>query len=157
MMSTSELPARALRAWDLTRRFQKFLLVGGVGLAVNQGLLIALHDWLNYRVSAASPIAIFGSMIVTFMLNERWTWHDRGTGPIFHRMATYVPINSVGLLINWGLLTFLVQEFGVYYLLANLVGAGVAAVWNFCMNHAITWRDEVETPRRFVSRRQSGI
>jgi putative flippase GtrA len=28
----------------------------------------------------------------------------------------------------------------MHYLLANLVGAGVAAVWNFLLNNAITWR-----------------
>ncbi len=28
----------------------------------------------------------------------------------------------------------------MHYLLANLVGAGIAAVWNFGLNHVITWR-----------------
>lgn len=141
MISSSAFPARALRWWELSRRFQKFLLVGAVGLAVNQGLLVALHDGSDLRLNVASPIAIFISMVVTFLLNEHWTWHDRGSGRIVHRVMTYLPINSVGLLINWGLLTWLVHDYGVPYLVANLFGAGVAAVWNFVMNHIVTWRD----------------
>ncbi len=141
MISSSAFPARALRWWELSRRFQKFLLVGGFGLLVNQGFLIALHDLSDIRLNVASPIAIFVSMVVTFLLNEHWTWHDRGSGRIGHRVMTYLPINSVGLLINWGLLTWLVHDYGVPYLIANLVGAGVAAVWNFVMNHIVTWRD----------------
>lgn len=141
MISSSAFPARALRWWELSRRFQKFLLVGAFGLLVNQGFLVALHDGSDVRLNVASPIAIFISMVVTFGLNEHWTWHDRGSGRIVHRLASYVPINTVGLLINWGLLTWLVSERGIHHLVANLVGAGVAAVWNFIMNNVVTWRE----------------
>jgi putative flippase GtrA len=37
-------------------------------------------------------------------------------------------------------LLILVNQFGVHKLLANLIGAGLAAIWNFCLNSAITWR-----------------
>ena len=141
MISSSAFPARALRWWEFSRRFQKFLLVGAFGLLVNQGVLVALHDGSDVRLNVASPLAIFVSMVVTFMLNEHWTWHDRGSGRIVNRMMTYVPINSVGLLINWGMLTWLVHDYGIHHLVANLFGAGVAAVWNFVMNNVVTWRD----------------
>jgi putative flippase GtrA len=66
-------------------------------------------------------------------------WHDRGTGPILHRALLYGSINSGGLLINWFLLVSL-HDMGLNYLIANLFGAGVAAIWNFTLNHVITWR-----------------
>jgi putative flippase GtrA len=28
----------------------------------------------------------------------------------------------------------------MHYLIANLIGAAIAAVWNFGLNNAITWR-----------------
>src|SRR5690606_16911470 len=98
---------RASQAFSVAKRFQKFLVVGSVGLLVNQLALIGLHDVANVRVVIASPIAIAASMVITFMLNEAWTWHDRGSGPIIHRLGTYVPINSGGLLINWAVLLYL--------------------------------------------------
>jgi putative flippase GtrA len=125
----------------LAQRFQKFLVVGAIGLAVNQALLYLLHGQGGLRIPIASPLAILFSMVVTFMLNERWTWHDRGSNPILHRLLAYAPINTVGLLINFGVLTFLHNRHDVHYLLANLVGAGVAAVWNFALNNVITWRE----------------
>src|SRR5689334_24706204 len=85
MLSLQSLPRPLARLAALGQRFQKFLLVGAFGLAVNQVLLFALVDWGRWPVPVASPIAILASMIVTFFLNERWTWHDRGTGPVFHR------------------------------------------------------------------------
>lgn len=141
MISTESWPQPAVRAYVLAQRFQKFVVVGSVGLAVNQGLLFALRDLVNFRLSVSSPIAIFVSMVVTFALNERWTWHDRGSGPTVHRLAAYFPINMVGLLINFSVLSFLVHDQGWHYLIANLAGAGLAAVWNFTLNHLITWRD----------------
>ncbi|HEV2127833.1 MAG TPA: GtrA family protein [Thermomicrobiales bacterium] len=140
MISVESWPQPAVRLWVLAQRFRKFLTVGAVGLLVNQAVLAMLHDGLAVAVVAASPFAIFLSMIVTFALNEHWTWHDRGTGRVISRAMTYVPINLGGLLINWSVLYYLHEEHAVHYLAANLIGAGTAAIWNFLLNHSITWR-----------------
>jgi dolichol-phosphate mannosyltransferase len=139
MLSSEGLSRPSVRSASVTRRFQKFLLVGAIGLAVNQIVLFALVALAGATVAVASPIAILLSMFVTFTLNERWTWHDRGSGRILHRAMLYGSINSGGLLINWITLVSL-DRVGVNYLLANLIGAGIAAVWNFSLNHALTWR-----------------
>jgi dolichol-phosphate mannosyltransferase len=141
MISVESWPQPAVRVWILAQRFRRFLLVGAVGLLVNQMSLAFLHDITGIAVVMASPFAILLSMVVTFILNEHWTWHDRGTGRVFSRAMTYVPINIGGLLINWGILYYLNEEHRVHYLAANLIGAGVAAIWNFSLNHAITWRE----------------
>jgi len=140
MLSTEGLPRPAVRAATVTRRFQKFLLVGAIGLAVNQCALFVLVALVGLPLVAASPVAILLSMAVTFTLNERWTWRDRGRGRLMHRALLYGSINSGGLLINWFTLVSL-DRMGLNYLIANLIGAGIAAVWNFSLNHALTWRD----------------
>lgn len=141
MFSTETWPQPALRIWSVAHRFQKFLVVGAVGLSVNLVGLFFLHEILPVRLVIASPIAIGLSMIVTFILNELWTWHDRGGGRVLHRAALYVPINTVGLIINWQLALYLEKHGNLHYLAAQLTGAGVAAVWNFGLNNFVTWRD----------------
>lgn len=140
MLSTEGLSRPVVRAATVTRRFQKFLLVGAIGLAVNQCALFVLVALVGLPLAAASPVAILLSMVVTFTLNERWTWRDRGHGRLLHRALLYGSINSGGLLINWVTLVSL-DRMGLNYLIANLIGAGIAAVWNFSLNHALTWRD----------------
>jgi putative flippase GtrA len=144
MISSERLPASVARAWLLAQRFQKFLVVGAIGLAVNQIGLLVLRGGFDVDLHFASPIAIFISMIVTFTLNEMWTWHDRGSGPLIHRIGLYFPINMVGLVINYLVLQMLVDHTGTHYLLANLIGAGMAAIWNFLVNNSITWRADRE-------------
>ena len=139
MQSTETWVQPALRVWSLTQRFQKFLVVGAIGLVVNQVMLYLLVSLTALALPIASPLAIVISMAATFALNEIWTWHDRGTGRIFSRAVMYGMINSGGLVINAGVLLFLHGQ-GMHYLLANLIGAGIAAVWNFGLNNAITWR-----------------
>lgn len=140
MISVESWPPAAVRVWTLAQRFQKFIVVGAVGLAVNQGLLSVLHGGFSWNIEIASVVAVMVSMVVTFFLNEMWTWHDRGSGRVISRAISYVPINFGGLIINTGLLYVLVHQFGMHYLLANLIGAGVAAIWNFALNNMITWR-----------------
>ncbi len=144
MFSVESWPQPAARAWVLARRFQKFLVVGAVGLGVNQGVLLLLHEGFGSHLVLASTVAILVSMIVTFLLNEYWTWHDRSGGPLAHRMAKYFPINLIGLVINVLILKTLVAETGMNYLIANLFGAGAAAIWNFFLNNHFTWGDQVD-------------
>ena len=139
MLSTEGLPRPVARVTAVLPRFQRFLLVGAVGLAVNQGILFALVGLLGATVVVSSPIAILFSMAVTFTLNEHWTWRDRGQGRIARRAMLYGTINSGGLIINWLILVSL-ERMGLNYLIANLIGAGLAAIWNFSLNHALTWR-----------------
>jgi dolichol-phosphate mannosyltransferase len=140
MLSSELWSLSSNRLWRLFQRFQKFAVVGAIGLAVNQAALFVLADSVDLRLSVASPSAIALSMAVTFLLNELWTWHDRGSGRVFSRLVMYAAVNSGGLAINTGVLLFLESQAGMHYLLANLVGAGVAAIWNFGLNHMITWR-----------------
>ena len=44
MLSSEGLPRPVVQPATITRRFQKFLLVGAIGLGVNQGVLFALVD-----------------------------------------------------------------------------------------------------------------
>jgi putative flippase GtrA len=139
-MQQTERQQLVAQAWSVGQRFQKYLVVGAIGLAVNQGLLMALVSLFGLPVAVASPPAILVSVVVTFLLNETWTWHDRGAGKVAHRALFYFAINGGGLLINWGILVWL-HNSGMPYQVANLVGAAVAALSNFTLNNAITWRE----------------
>lgn len=140
MISTRSWPEPAVRMFNIVQRLQKFLLVGAVGLATQQVFVFLFHEVMNLSSRQSLGIAIAISMAVTFCLNEYWTWHDRGKGSVFTRMAFYVPVNTVGLVINLEVALMMNSQFSVHLQIASLIGAGVAAIWNFGANNLLTWR-----------------
>jgi dolichol-phosphate mannosyltransferase len=140
--STTELRQTRRNWWELALRIQKFLLVGTVGLAINVIGLWLLHGTLRLNLVKASPAAILLSMAGTFALNEYWTWRDRSScNGLLARTSFYFVINSIGMVINWQALLFLHDHQAMNYQLANIVGAAMAAVWNFALNNVLTWRE----------------
>ena len=59
MISVESWPDSAVKLWTLAQRFQKFVLVGVVGLAVNQFGLMALHSVVGLSVSHCLAIRHF--------------------------------------------------------------------------------------------------
>jgi len=125
------------------RRFLKFCLVGLSGVFVNMGLLWVLTEiaGLFYLLSAA--ISIETSIISNFMLNNHFTFRDRGSSGVksfFNRLVKFNLVSLVGLGINMGVLWLLTEVFGLYYLLSNLCGIAVATLWNYLVNTWWTWK-----------------
>jgi dolichol-phosphate mannosyltransferase len=90
----------------------------------------------------ASMIAIEVSIIWNFLLNEAWTFRDRGDCGIvafFKRMGLFNLISIIGLGLNVSLLLFLHHIFGMHPLTANIVGIAAAFIWNFSANNLWTW------------------
>lgn len=122
----------------------KFLIVGLIGIGVNEGLLALLH--IYYPVlEIISPIAIEVSILSNYLLNAFWTFSDRSTkGGRFSSFSIYemVKYNIValgGLVINLGVL-LLLSNYGVQYLEANLVGIILGFIVNYIGSEKIVWR-----------------
>jgi dolichol-phosphate mannosyltransferase len=131
-------------AWESGEilRFTKFGLVGGSGVLVNEGLLWVLWGVWGVVLLAASIIAVEVSIIWNFLLNEAWTFRDRGDHGVhafFKRLGMFNLISIIGLGLNVSILLLLFHVFGIYPLTANLVGIAVAFVWNFAANNLWTW------------------
>jgi dolichol-phosphate mannosyltransferase len=123
------------------REFLKFCVVGGSGVLVNMGLLYLLSRELDLRIEIASPIAIEVSILSNFLLNNLWTFRRRQTRvPVWNRLFRYHLVTGAAGLVNYLILLLLVRVFGMYDLLANLVGIAAGTLINFSLSSAWTWR-----------------
>ena len=66
-------------------RLARFLAVGASGVVVNEGILILLKK-LGFPLALSSLFAIELSILGNFALNNAWTWHDRRSGTLGHRL-----------------------------------------------------------------------
>jgi len=136
-----------LLAHHLVRRFGKFGLVGATGVLVNTGVLWLLTHGLGVYYLVASPIAIEIALCCNYVLNNNWTFLDRRASFVaWPGFARYHAVSFGGMLINIGILHVLVSWLSVPVVPANLVGIGVATVWNFILSVGWTFRPAASVP-----------
>jgi dolichol-phosphate mannosyltransferase len=122
-------------------RFLKFCAVGGAGAVLNLAVLYVLTE-LGVFYLLSGFVAIEAGLLSNFVLNRSWTFKDRGMeGLRFVLTALYRDhaVRFVGIILNLVILWLLTSVFGLYYLLSQLIGIGVAMLWNYGGNQWWTW------------------
>lgn len=122
------------------RRIVSFGFAGVLGaLTTLGGTAILYHHFLFLPLWLASAVAIQTAIAVTFTVNSLVTWRDRRGGSRRRRALTFELVSLVGMGIQEAALLGGVHLFHLFYLLALLVGIGLAAVWNYLINHNVTF------------------
>jgi len=118
-------------------RIGKFVLVGGSGMLVNTGALVALYQHLHVALVAASALATELAVTNNFVWNNYWTFGQHALS--LRRFARFNAVALAGQCITIFTLWVLVREGGIHYVVANVAGVGLAFAWNFVANARWTW------------------
>lgn len=122
------------------RRFARFGVVGISGVLVNTGVLWALVTLLGVHHLLAAAISSEVSILTNFVLNDRWTFADHAAEISYlRRGAHYNAVALAGMVLSLGVLAVLVDAFGLYYLVANLIAIGASTFSNYLLNTRFTW------------------
>jgi len=121
-----------------SRKFVKFLIVGGSGVVINEGLLALLTEIYLVHISVAGVIAIETSIVSNFLLNNFWTWRDKRHKPFVTRMVQYHYVALIAGSVNYIVLIGL-SNIGLHHLIANLVGIAFGTIINFLLNNYWTF------------------
>jgi len=112
------------------RQFIKYCLVGATGTGLDFLLLYLFVEYGRINYLLAAIISTIVAMVINFTLNKFWTFRKKD-GNYFSQLLKYAAAHSIGALINLVVLTLLVEVFGVWYLMARVVGTVFAVSWNF--------------------------
>lgn len=122
--------------------FMKYSLVGVSGVFVNLGLYLFLTRYYEISELVAPLIAIESALISNFILNNFWTFGKRITqSRIRVKFVKFHLVSGFSALINYSAFLTLFLVFGLYDILANLIGIGLAAIVNYLINSNWTWKD----------------
>ena len=141
---------RDREGWKEIRNVIKFGIVGISGIIVNTGVLYILSEVFGIFYLISSFVAIELSIINNFIWNDFWTFgheKDQKISIVTNRFLSYHIVSIGGMAINMGVLIFLTEILGIYYLISNLLGIFVAFSWNFLVNRMTTWR--IQPPDNF--------
>ena len=139
---------RSLTQKDDIRRFVKFCLVGGSGVLVNMFFLWFFTEKAKFYYLISSLIAIEISVLSNYVLNDLWTWYDRGKEgktEYFKRMLQYHVSSSAAILANLSILWLLTELAHIYYLISNLIGILCGTFLNYFLNDRWTFKHKKDS------------
>ena len=129
-----------LRVSGRSARLAGFALVGAFGVLVNTAALGFLTRELHLWFLAASVLATQIAILVNYGLAERYVFRGVKTSRSpSSRLASYVLVNNVSLLISGPVLWLLVSGLGVALVVANVVSLVALAVLRFAVADAYVW------------------
>lgn len=116
------------------QRPAKFAFVGAIGVLIQLAVLKALTA-LGLHYLWATAFAVEAAVLHNFMWHQRFTWKDRGgsqsveTGVRLLRF--HLSNGAISILGSLPLMRWLVGQFGMRVLLANLLTIAACSVGNF--------------------------
>lgn len=102
-------------------QFVRFVVSGGVAFCVNVTLLYFFTDILGFWYIYSATLSFVFSLLVGFSLNKLWTFKNTLLHQVPIQFSSYLSINIFNLILNNTALFTLVEEFGVWYILAQAI------------------------------------
>jgi dolichol-phosphate mannosyltransferase len=135
-----ETAGRHQRLTDHGLRLASFCVVGGVGVLVNNGLLLVLVERGHVNVILAGVLATEAAIVNNFFWNNAFTFRGVDSNkPYWRRLLTYNGLALGGLVLSVATLGFLHYVLGVHYLVANVLSIAPGILWNYASNRRWTW------------------
>jgi dolichol-phosphate mannosyltransferase len=109
----------------------RYIIAGGIATGTNILLLYVLTDLAGVWYVFSAVCSYTAAIGVSFLLHKFWTFSNLETSRVHYELAWF-SINSVaGLIVDAAGLYFLVEWFGMWYVLAQIELLGAIAAWNF--------------------------
>jgi len=116
----------------------RYAIVGVLGTAIHFGVLAALVEFGGVEPVLASAAGFIVTLIVSYVLNHRWTF----ASPARHRtaFARYTAVSVLGLGLNSLIMYLAVHVFGLWYILAQALVVMVVPAVNYLLNRSWTFK-----------------
>ena len=128
----------------LVQRWIAFNGVGGLGIAVQLGILTLLLRFLDVPYLWATAVAVECAVLHNFVWHQRWTWCDRpitSLRALGGRLWRFHALNGfVSLLGNVAIARLLTGEYHVEPLASNITAIMVCSMVNFAASEWLVFR-----------------
>lgn len=125
------------RAAIVANQFVKYFGVALVGLVVDFGTLVFLHDVVHAHYLVAAAGGFIAGLAVNYALSSKYVFKN---SKLKSRTLEFVMFGVVGL-IGLGVLSLsmwlLVSVLGIQYLIAKCLATVVVYIWNFIGRKAL--------------------
>lgn len=160
LQALEDTARRLAERYHVPTTLAKFLVVGGLGYIIYQGMFYLLYDspvfWFlpakdteaglllfthpDIRLLIASVFGVETAIIFQFNAHERWTFRHRPRhGWIGARFVKFNLSSIVSPLIIVATTNVLTPVFGLSPYISNTIGVLLGFIWNWTLNTLVIW------------------
>jgi len=100
-------------------------------LSVDMGILWALVHFFSWKYLFAATVSFLAGVLVAYVLSVRFAFKEHRLEDRRAEFAAFAAIGALGVVINAGVMSIAVRYFGLHYIIAKCVAAGVTFTCNF--------------------------
>lgn len=118
----------------------KFISVGAIGAIMHFTILYFAYVILSNSYQISLILAIEITLILNYFVNNLWTFRKKMHKGLnfFKGLLKFNFLSGIGGIISYYLSISLFTA-GINWVLASVIGAIVASLWNFNLNKILTW------------------
>ncbi|MEI5983954.1 MULTISPECIES: GtrA family protein [Sphingobacterium] len=124
--------------WKLFISLLKFGLVGLLGMGIDFGITWLLKEKLNTNKFFANACGFYCAVVSNYCLNRIWTFSNNNP-QIAKQFLQYALFSIIGLGINTLIIYLCSTKWKINFYLAKVFAIGIVFLWNFSINHLITF------------------
>jgi len=125
---------------DCRKAVLKFLIAGGFAGLTDLVFLYVFYDLLDLNIVPSTSLAFILSFVVSFTLQKFWTFRNYNQALAFRQFLIYIINAVIGLNLNGWAMHALVNQYHVWYILAQIVVNLTLAIYNFIIYKFIIFR-----------------
>jgi dolichol-phosphate mannosyltransferase len=118
----------------------KFISVGAIGAIMHFSVLYIAYVFFSNSYQISLIIAIEATLIINYFINNFWTFRKKTHKgfELFYGLLKFNVLSGIGGIISYYLSISLFSA-GTNWILASIIGAIVASLWNYNLNKILTW------------------
>lgn len=120
-----------IRQYNNRNLYIKYFISGLSAAMVHIALLSFFYRFIGLHIIVSTSLGFVVAFFVSFYLQKFWTFKDDGREKMIKQMSLYLFTALSNMAINAAAMYFLVEKFGVWYLLAQVLMSGTIAIESF--------------------------
>lgn len=128
---------------QISRQASSFVVIGGIGFAIDGGILTLLNSFLGLDLLSARLCSISVAVTATWYLNRQHTFSGQKDEQALREWTRYLVLNGLGALLNLAIFFWLIFRFDALTsvpLVPLAIAAVVALFFNFIGSKYIAFR-----------------
>jgi putative flippase GtrA len=112
-------------------RLVRYFISGSTSTVVDLALLYVFTHWFGWWYLWSAIVAMLIAIFVSFSLQKFWTFNNHSLDTAHQQFFFYTIVALINLGVNTLLMYLMVDLLGVWYLLAQVIAAGLIAISSF--------------------------